>query len=245
MPEGACLLRTLFSNMHTAALNNIQAVIIDLDGTMLDTAPDFLVAVNRMRAEFMLAAIDIATIKRFVGKGSENLIERVLALDFSAEQITQHFDAAMESYQRHYLRINGDFSMLYPDVVQGLQAMQVQGLRMACVTNKPLAFALPLIQKKGLSAYFEVVYGGDSFSLKKPDPIALLQVCTDFDLAPAKVLAIGDSSNDAQAARAANCPVLLVPYGYNHGEAIQNVESDGIVASLLEAATLIRRGNIQ
>ncbi|MFZ6749055.1 phosphoglycolate phosphatase [Undibacterium sp. Ren11W] len=219
----------------------IQAVIIDLDGTMLDTAPDFLVAINRMRDEFALAAIELATIKQFVGKGSENLIERVLALDFSAEQITQHFDAAMASYQRHYLSINGDFSTLYPDVITGLQAMQASGLRLACVTNKPLAFALPLMEKKGLSAYFEVVYGGDSFSRKKPDPIALLQVCADFDLAPAKVLAIGDSSNDAQAARAAHCPVLLVPYGYNHGEAIQTVESDGIVASLLEAARLIRR----
>lgn len=225
--------------MQTVVFSDIQAAIIDLDGTMLDTAPDFLVAINRMRAEFALAAIDIASIKRFVGKGSENLIERVLALDFTAEQIAQHFDAAMGSYQRHYLAINGDFSELYPDVIAGLQAMQASGLRLACVTNKPLAFALPLMQKKGLAGYFELVYGGDSFSRKKPDPIALLQVCADFDLAPAKVLAIGDSSNDAQAARAARCPVLLVPYGYNHGEAIQTVESDGIVASLLEAADLI------
>jgi phosphoglycolate phosphatase len=227
--------------MPTPALNHIQAVIIDLDGTMLDTAPDFLVAINRMRAEFALAAIDLATIQSFVGKGSENLIERVLALDFTTEQIEHHFDAAMASYQRHYLSINGDYSALYPDVLTGLQAMQAQGLRLACVTNKPVAFTLPLLEKKGLAGFFEVVYGGDSFSRKKPDPIALLQVCADFDLAPTKVLAIGDSSNDAQAARAANCPVLLVPYGYNHGEAIQNVESDGIVASLLEAAGLIKR----
>lgn len=225
--------------MQTVVFSDIQAAIIDLDGTMLDTAPDFLVAINRMRAEFALAAIDIATIKRFVGKGSENLIERVLALDFTAEQIAQHFDAAMDSYQRHYLSINGDFSELYPDVIAGLQAMRANGLRLACVTNKPLNFTLPLMQKKGLADYFEVVYGGDSFSRKKPDPIALLQVCADFDLDPAKLVAIGDSSNDAQAARAARCPVLLVPYGYNHGEAIQTVESDGIVASLLEAADLI------
>lgn len=221
--------------------SDIQAVIIDLDGTMLDTAPDFLIAINRMRAEFGLAELDIDTIKKFVGKGSENLIHRVLAVDFSTEQIALHFDAAMASYQRHYLAINGDYSELYPDVIAGLQAMRALGLRMACVTNKPVAFTLPLLEKKGLSAYFEVVYGGDSFERKKPDPIALLQVCADFDLAPAKVMAIGDSSNDAQAARAAQCPVLLVPYGYNHGETIQNVESDGIVATLLEAVKLITR----
>lgn len=220
---------------------DIQAVIIDLDGTMLDTAPDFLIAVNRMRAEFDLADLDLATIKRFVGKGSENLIHRVLAEDFALDQIALHFDAALESYQRHYLAINGDASALYPDVIAGLQSMRAKGLRLACVTNKPLAFALPLMEKKGLKGYFEVVYGGDSFAHKKPDPIALLQVCADFKLAPEQALAIGDSSNDAKAARAAACPVLLVPYGYNHGDAIQTVESDGIVASLLEAADLINR----
>jgi phosphoglycolate phosphatase len=222
-------------------LKNIQAVIIDLDGTMIDTAPDFLVAINHMRAEFDLQPIDLATIKRFIGKGSENLIQTVLAIDFSKAQIEQHFAAAMAAYQRHYLAINGDHSQLYPEVIEGLQALRAQGMRLACVTNKPIAFTLPLMEKKGLTSYFEVVYGGDSFARKKPDPVALLQVCTDFNLSPSQVLAIGDSSNDAQAARAAACPVLLLPYGYNHGEAIQNVESDGIVASLLEAARLLSR----
>ncbi|CAN5875108.1 phosphoglycolate phosphatase [soil metagenome] len=221
--------------------SDIQAVIIDLDGTMLDTAPDFLVAINRMRTEFDLPSLDIGTIKRFVGKGSENLIHRVLSVGFSEQQVEQHFTAALAAYQRHYLAINGDYSTLYPEVFEGLQAMQKQGLRLSCVTNKPLNFTLPLLARKGLDGYFSVVYGGDSFPRKKPDPIALLQVCTDFQLAPAQVLAIGDSSNDAQAARAAGCPVLLLPYGYNHGEAIQNVDTDGIVASLLEAAKLISR----
>lgn len=222
-------------------LKNIQAVIIDLDGTMVDTAPDFLVAINQMRAEFDLAPIDLDTIKRFIGKGSENLIHTVLSVDFSDAQIEKHFVAALAAYQRHYLAINGDYSKLYPNVIEGLQALRERGLRLACVTNKPMAFTLPLMVKKGIASYFDVVYGGDSFVRKKPDPIALLQVCTDFNLAPSQVLAIGDSSNDAQAARAAACPVLLVPYGYNHGEAIQNVESDGIVASLLEAAQLFSR----
>jgi len=91
----------------------------------------------------------------------------------------------------------------------------------------------------GLRDFFSIVYGGDSLAKKKPDPTPLLQVCTDFDLAPQQVLAIGDSANDAQAARAAGCPVLIVPYGYNHGEAVQNIDSDGIVPTLLAAAQLI------
>ncbi|MCU6435158.1 phosphoglycolate phosphatase [Undibacterium sp. Jales W-56] len=220
-------------------LKNIQAVIIDLDGTMLDTAPDFLVAINRMRAELGLTPLDITTITNFVGKGSENLIHRVLAVDFDEATIATHFEAALAAYQHHYLAINGDYSRLYPKVIEGLDAMRARGLRLACVTNKPMNFTLPLLAKKGLSDYFAIVYGGDSFPRKKPDPMALLQVCRDFKLLPAQVLAIGDSSNDAQAARAAGCPVLHVPYGYNHGEAIQNVDTDGIVGNLWEAAQLL------
>ncbi|MBR7748256.1 phosphoglycolate phosphatase [Undibacterium baiyunense] len=218
---------------------NIQAAIIDLDGTMLNTAPDFLVAINRMRAEFLLSPLDLTTITHFVGKGSENLIQRVLATDFNEAEVKQHFAQALASYQKHYLAINGNYSTLYPEVLEGLQALKAQGLRLACVTNKPIAFTTPLLAKMGLSDFFSVVYGGDSLPRKKPDPLPLLQVCLDFHLAPAQVVAIGDSSNDAQAARAAGCPVLIVPYGYNHGEAVQTIESDGIVETLLSAAQFL------
>jgi phosphoglycolate phosphatase len=149
----------------------------------------------------------------------------------------------MAAYQRHYLDINGDHSALYDDVIAGLEAMKAMGLRMACVTNKPIAFAAPLLAKKGLAPYFEVVYGGECLPRKKPDPMPLLQVCADFALAPGQVVAIGDSSNDAEAARAAGCFVLTVPYGYNHGRSIQETDSDGIVGSLLEAASLISSHN--
>ncbi|OWY26355.1 phosphoglycolate phosphatase [Herbaspirillum robiniae] len=220
-------------------LNNIKAAIIDLDGTMLDTAGDFHVAVNRMRAELGLEPLAQETIVNFVGKGTENLIRRVLAVDFAEDEAEQHFQPALDAYTEHYLAINGDFSALYPGVKEGLQAMKDKGLRLACVTNKPVSFTMPLLDKKGLRGYFDVVYGGDSFPRKKPDPMPLLQVCQDFALQPAQVVAIGDSSNDAQAARAAGCRVLNVPYGYNHGESIHDVDSDGIVQTLLEAAQQI------
>ncbi|MBB5606060.1 MULTISPECIES: phosphoglycolate phosphatase [unclassified Janthinobacterium] len=229
--------------VKSGVLAGVRAAIIDLDGTMLDTVPDFHVAINGMRSEFDLAPISEATIKNMVGKGSENLIRSVLALDFDAHGVEQRFEQAMDAYQRHYLAINGDFSTLYPDVVAGLEAMTAAGLRLACVTNKPIAFALPLLKQNKLDGYFDIVYGGDSLPKKKPDPMPLLQVCADFDLAPAKVVAIGDSSNDAQAARAAGCPVLTVPYGYNHGHSIHDTDSDGIVNTLLEAAHFIRMQN--
>ena len=221
----------------------IRAAIIDLDGTMLDTVPDFHVAINAMRAELTLAPITRERIAVMIGKGSENLIRSVLALDFDAADVEARFEQAMAAYQRHYLAINGDFAVLYPDVIAGLQAIKDQGLRLACVTNKPIAFATPLLAQKGLAGFFEVVYGGDSLARKKPDPMPLLQVCADFDLAPGQVVAIGDSSNDAEAARAAGCFVLTVPYGYNHGQSIHDTDSDGIVSSLLEAATLISSHN--
>jgi phosphoglycolate phosphatase len=221
----------------------VKAAIIDLDGTMLDTMPDFHVALNGMRADLGLAPIAQEAITPMVGKGSENLIRSVLACDFDAPTVDARFDEAMASYQRHYLAINGQFSVLFDGVLAGLDAMRANGLRLACVTNKPIAFTTPLLALKGLAGYFDVVYGGDSLVQKKPHPLPLLTVCRDFDLAPASVVAIGDSSNDAEAARAAGCPVLTVPYGYNHGRPVQEIDSDGIVDSLLSAAELIQTHN--
>lgn len=234
----------MFINPDKPKHSIIRAVIIDLDGTMLDTVPDFHVAINGMRGEFDLAPIGQDQVAQMVGKGSEHLIRRVLGLDYDAGRVEARFGQAMDAYQRHYLGVNGKHSALYHDVVAGLENMLAQGLRLACVTNKPIAFARPLLAQKGLAQYFEVVYGGDSLARKKPDPMPLLQVCSDFGLTPSEVVAIGDSSNDAEAARAAGCFVLTVPYGYNHGVSIHETDSDGIVTTLLEAATLISSHNI-
>lgn len=220
-------------------LKGIRAAIVDLDGTMLDTAPDFHIAVNRMRAELKLGPIDLGTITGFVGKGTEHLMRQVLGIDLDPEEVEARFDQAFASYSKHYSAINGDHSTMYPDVKEGLLALQAKKIRLACVTNKPIEFAEPLLAKTGLDHFFEVIYGGDSLPHKKPHPYPLLKVCEDFGLQPHQVVAIGDSSNDAQAARAAGCRVLNVPYGYNHGQSIQDVDSDGIVSTLLEAAHLI------
>ena len=228
--------------MNTSVKNSFQgirAAIIDLDGTMVDTAPDFQVAINRMRDELHLAPLALDTIVDFVGKGSENLMRRVLGVDFEKNEVESRFDHALERYQHHYLQINGDHSELYAGVHEGLVAMKKGGVRLACVTNKPIAFARPLLEKNGLIDFFEVIYGGDSLAHKKPHPLPMLTVCNDFDLQPAQVVAIGDSSNDSEAARAAGCRVLTVPYGYNHGQPVQTIDTDGIVESLLDAASLI------
>ncbi len=220
-------------------LAGIRGVIVDLDGTMVHTAPDFQVAINRMRAELGLEPLDIETIVSFVGKGSENLMRRVLTVDFDADGAERRYEQAIDSYKRHYEDINGLYSNVYDGVREGLAAMQAHGLRLACVTNKPVAFARVLLDKTGLSGHFEVIYGGDSLPAKKPDPLPMLTVCRDFGLDPSQVLAIGDSSNDAEAARAAGCRSLTVPYGYNHGKPVHSIDTDGIVATLFEAARLL------
>lgn len=220
-------------------LHGIRGVILDLDGTMLHTAQDIHVTINRMRSALDLTPLDLDTVIGFVGKGVESLVRSTLAVDFKPDEVERHMEQAMALFDQHYLDVNGQFATTYPGVHEGLAEMRANGLRLACVTNKPIAFALPLLKKTGLRDYFEIVYGGDSFAKKKPDPMQMLQVCADFELAPSQMVAIGDSINDAQAARAAGCKVFNVPYGYNHGQAVQDIDSDGIVSSLLQAAQLI------
>ena len=113
-------------------------------------------------------------------------------------------------------------------------------LRLACVTNKAARFTLPLLEQKGLAPYFELVVSGDTLARKKPDPMQLAHICAAFALAPEKVLLIGDSANDALAARAAGCPVLCVSYGYNEGGDVHDLECDAIVGSLSEAANVLQ-----
>lgn len=217
----------------------IDAAIIDLDGTMVDTMGDFVVAINLMLRDIGYDLVDSTVVALRVGKGSEHLVQSVLnhALSQSipgqtAPEKIASFEYALALYQQHYRNINGQCAEVYPGVLEGLQALQKTGLKLACLTNKPFAFARELLKLKGLDGFFSHVFGGDSFERKKPDPLPVLEACKALGTLPARTLMVGDSSNDAQAARAAGCPVLLVTYGYNHGEPIRSVDADGYIDSL-------------
>ena len=214
--------------MNLTALG-ITAAIVDLDGTMVDTVGDFEVALRLALADLGWPPVGRAFIARTVGKGSEHLLASTLA-DVGAP--ADLYAAAWARYQHHYLLINGQHSDVFPGVIEGLQAMRAAGLRLACLTNKPGAFARPLLAQKGLDGYFDHVFGGDAFAHKKPHPLPLLKACEALGSAPSRTLMVGDSSNDTQAARAAGCPVALMSYGYNHGEPVTSAGADAVIDRL-------------
>jgi phosphoglycolate phosphatase len=206
---------------------------------MVDTVGDFEVALRLALADLGWPPVARAFIARTVGKGSEHLLTRTLAEVGAPATL---YEAAWARYQHHYLAINGQHSAVFAGVVEGLQALRAAGLRLACLTNKPTAFARPLLALKGLDGYFEHAFGGDAFARKKPDPLPLLETCKALGSTPARTLMVGDSSNDAAAARAAGCPVVLVSYGYNHGEPIAAAGADAVVDRIDQIAALLLAG---
>lgn len=227
-------------------LTTVQALMIDLDGTMVDTMADFEAALNLALADIDLPKVSPAVVNIAVGKGSEHLVRTVLQHQLRLPEVQASgllcdnttveslYEPVFLRYQHHYGLVNGQHAQVYAGVLEGLQAFQASGLLMACLTNKPTAFAKDLLERKGLQGFFNHVYGGDAFARKKPDPMPLLETCKALGTVPAHTLMLGDSQNDAQAARAAACPVVLVTYGYNHGEPIRGVDCDGFIDSFTE-----------
>jgi phosphoglycolate phosphatase len=218
----------------------LRAAIIDLDGTLVDTLGDFEAALNQMLQALGLPGVDAATVERFVGRGSEHLILQTLRHVGAGEGL---YERAWNSYQQAYRGLNGRWSRVYPGVDAGLSALRRMGLRLACLTNKPGEFARDLLAAKGLAAQFDFVFGGDAFERKKPDPLPLRKTCEALGTPPAATLMVGDSRNDAAAARAAGCPVVLVTYGYNHGEPVRSVDADAFIDSLAGLGDLLRGGS--
>ena len=194
-----------------------KACILDLDGTLVDTLGDFVAVLGLTLADLGLPAVDRDFVERTIGRGGENLVKKTLAHVGAKPGLFEH---AWALYQDHYAAVNGAHAAVYEGVVEGLEALKAQGLPLAVLTNKPAAPAAELLRRKGLDGYFTHVFGGDDFPRKKPDPLPLLKTCEALGTPPSATWMVGDSRNDAEAARAAGCPLVLVTYGYNHGEDI-------------------------
>lgn len=219
----------------------VEVVVIDLDGTLLHTAPDLAEAANRMLAEMQMPPLEEALLKTYIGNGVARLIKRVLTRSMEGEPDAELYARARPIYEKHYAEVVSLHSRPFPDVVEGLQAMKQAGYRLACITNKAEKFTVPLLKDTGLHDYFELILSGDTLHKMKPDPLPLLHACEHFGVTPDKMLLIGDSLNDAQAARAAGCHVFCVPYGYNRGRHVSELDTDAVVDSLLTATKLIRK----
>ena len=227
--------------MSTAFPLRVKAVMIDLDGTLADTIPDLAAATNLMLRELGRPVQDVERIRDFVGKGIPRLVERALAGSVEGTAPADQMARALPIFERCYAEENGRHSVLYPGVNEGLLAMRSMELPLACVTNKSGRFTVPLLEQLGIARFFDQVIAGDTLPQKKPDPAQLLHACRSFRIAPREMLMIGDSGNDALAARAAGCPVFCVTYGYNEGQDVRELDVDAIVPSLIEAKRLIQK----
>ena len=220
---------------------DVRAVLFDLDGTLLDTVPDLHAAVCAMLADLGRPALPEEAVRSYVGRGIANLVKRALAgsLDVAEDDAPAPPDA-LASFRRHYARENGRRTQFFPGVREGLEAIRAAGLPMAVITNKAEAFTRPLLEMTRLAEFFSVVVSGDNLPRHKPDPMSLVWTCGRLGVSPADALFIGDSVNDFLAARAACCRVFLLPYGYNEGRDVRELDCDAIVPTIVSAAGLIR-----
>lgn len=218
---------------------SIAVVVIDLDGTLLDTAPDLAYAANQMLAELKRPALPVEQIQSYVGNGVSRLVKRVLTENRSAEPDAQLFAQGFPIFEKYYAAHVSDQSRPFPGVMEAMDKLRAAGYALVCITNKAECYTHPLLKDTGLFDYFDLILSGDSLPRKKPDPLPLLHAVAQFNIAPEKLLIIGDSINDIQAARAAGCPVFCVSYGYQGGAPID--DADALLNSLLDALPLITR----
>ncbi|HSI45755.1 MAG TPA: phosphoglycolate phosphatase [Methylophilus sp.] len=225
----------------------VKLVMFDLDGTLLDTAPQIAEAANRMLVALGKPMLPQAQISTYIGEGVQNLIKRCLTGNLHDEPEAGLFVQAQPLYHGFYAN-NATDILPFSGVMTILQQLKAGGYLLACVTNKPEKFTLPLLEKAGLADFFEIVVSGDTLAKKKPDPLPLLHICQKLGVLPAEAVLIGDSETDVQAAQAAGCFVVTVPYGYNQGREIDVATVDATVqqltdvVGLLELPALLKRG---
>jgi len=218
---------------------SVRAIVIDLDGTLLHTAPELCAAANCMLRDIGYTPVSQELLSSYIGNGISWLVKRALTGEMHATPDAALYEHAMPIFEKHYAGLLLG-SKLCDGVIEGLEAMRAEGFRMGCITNKAARFTGPLLEGAGLAKYFEIVLSGDTLPEKKPHPLPLLHVAEFFGVPVEQLLLIGDSLNDTLAARAAGCPVFCVPYGYNHGEPVEALDLDAVIANLSAALPLIK-----
>lgn len=220
-------------------LNKPEMVLIDVDGTLVDSVPDLHYCVDEMMKALAMPLRGEARVRTWVGNGVERLVRRALTDSLEGEPDDALFARAYPIFLDLYAENTSKRSKLYPGVVEGLDYLQQQGYKLGCVTNKAEQFTVPLLRDLGVHDRFAIIVSGDTLAEKKPHPMPLLHAAEFFGVAPEQALMLGDSVSDVKAARAAGFQIICMSYGYNHGNDIRDANPDAVIDSMAELCHLI------
>ena len=216
-----------------------RMVLIDVDGTLVDSVPDLAYCVDEMMAVLGRPPYGEAAVRNWVGNGVERLVRRALIGQLDGEPEEADFERAYPIFLDLYADNTSKRSVLYPGVREGIDYLRANGYPLGCVTNKVAQFTLPLLKDLGMFDAFSLVVSGDSLPEKKPHPMPLLHAAKHFGVEPRDALMIGDSVSDVKAARAAGFGIICMSYGYNHGQDIREANPDAVIDSMVELEGLI------
>jgi phosphoglycolate phosphatase len=211
-----------------------KMILIDVDGTLVDSVPDLAFCVDAMMERLGRPPHGEAAVRNWVGNGVERLVRRALLGQLDGEPDEADFEAALPIFLELYAENTSKRSVLYPGVIEGIAFMKGAGYRLGCVTNKAARFTEPLLRDLGIREHFGLVVSGDTLPRKKPDPMPLLHAAQHFGVEPSEALMIGDSVSDVKAARAAGFGIICMSYGYNHGQDIREAKPDAVIDSMVE-----------
>lgn len=227
------------SESNKSVISKPQMILIDVDGTLVDSVPDLAYCVDEMMKSLNLSVHGESKVRNWVGNGVEMLVRRALVGQLEGEPDKALFDKAYPIFLDLYEKNTSTRSILYPGVREGLDYVKSCGYALGCVTNKAERFTIPLLKDLGVHDDFEIIICGDTLEKKKPDPLPLLHAAEFFNTAPEYALMIGDSISDVKAARAAGFQIVCMSYGYNHGLDIRDFHPDAVIDSMAQLAQLI------
>lgn len=216
-----------------------KMILIDVDGTLVDSVPDLAFCVDAMMARLGRPPHGEAAVRNWVGNGVERLVRRALIGQLEGEPDEADFEAALPIFLELYSDNTARRSLLYPGVREGIAFLKAAGYPLGCVTNKAAQFTEPLLRELGIRESFSLVVSGDTLPRRKPDPMPLLHAAEHFGVDPRDALMIGDSVSDVKAARAAGFGIICMSYGYNHGQDIREADPDAVIDSMTELQGLV------
>ena len=220
-------------------LKKPQMILIDVDGTLVDSVPDLTFCVDAMMQALGRPVHGEARVRNWVGNGVERLVRRALIGQLDGEPDEADFEKAYPIFLDLYAENTSKRSRLYPGIREGLDYLKAKGYKLGCVTNKAAQFTEPLLRDLGVAGDFSIIVSGDTLPQKKPDPAPLLHAAKFFGVEPAQALMVGDSVSDVKAARAAGFQIVCMSYGYNHGEDIRKSHPDAVIDALTEIKPLL------